>query len=275
MESELATIKRKIRAMSEMTLNNGCTESEAMLAMKKIGDLLTQYNLTMNEVTMREEPCVTKTFCTGLKKRNVLWHVFSGLQRFCGVKVWFSPANRWSSNNDGIVWSFFGLESDVSMALYLADILNKAERAALAEFQRTPVYKGFEGHRIVVTGNFKSGFGSRLNERLHLLTRERVEAERAQADFHAKAMAARMIEATVEAQVSAAQAKTGTALICLAKERMIEEEFAKRGPKLRTQRATSKARYNSDARNAGRNAGDKVNLGRPLAGTAKPSGYLT
>src|SRR5438045_270741 len=125
-ESELVKIKRKIRALSAKVTDNGCTEGEAMLAMKKVGELLLQYNLTMDEVTLRQEPCVTRTYTTDSKKRNVLWEVFSGFSQLCGVRVYYSRPGKYSF--DGITWSFFGLESDVDMTIYLADFLCKAEQ---------------------------------------------------------------------------------------------------------------------------------------------------
>ena len=266
-ESERDIIKRRIRALSEKTVNNGCTESEAMFAFKKIGELLTQYNLTMDEVSLRQEKCVTRMFATNAKKRNIIWDCFYGLQKMCGVKTWFSR------ERDGLVWSFFGLESDVAMAVYLCDIMQNVETSAVATFQHSYQYRHYQGHRGVLTNNFKAGLGERINQRLCELAREREREERAAASHHAATMKARMLEATEDAVARAAEATTGTALICIAKEKMVEEEFAKRGPKLRTERSHSKARVNWDARAAGRKAGDNVNLRRPLD-SDKPAGYL-
>ncbi len=273
-ESELVRIKRKIRALSEKTIDRGASEAEAMFAMKKVGELLLQYNLSMDEVSLRDEPCVTKTFQTDSKHRDVIWNVFSGLQKFCCLKVYHTRPSRWSTVQ-GITWSFFGLESDVDMALYLCRILTDAEETSTNTFKKTDIYKNFQGHRKTATRNFQIGFGGRINERLYLLSRERENEEKKAQEYHAQAMAARMVVASEEAQVKAAEAKTGTALICLAKEQMIKEEFAKRGPKLRTVSAKNSGRYNADARGAGRSAGDKVNLGRPLGGGKSNGGLLT
>lgn len=269
-ETELASIKRKIRALSEKTVDRGCSEFEAMLAMKKVGDLLTQYNLSMTEVTMREEPCVTKSFQTDSKHRDVIWNVFSGLRKFCGLKTYHNRPPQ------GMCWYFFGLESDVDMALYLCRILSDAEDTAAEAFKKTDIYRGYQGgNRKPLTQNFKIGFGGRINERLYSLAREKMEAEKKAADFHQEAMKTRMVDATEEAIVKAAEEKTGTALICLAKEKMIEEEFEKVGPKLRNVTHRNSGRYNEGARDAGRAAGNKVNLGRPLNGGSKPTEYLS
>lgn len=93
---ELDSVKRKIRAMLAMKTENGASESEFLFAMKKVGELLLQYNLTMDEVLLRQEQCVTKAFNTKAKRRNVLWHVYAGLNKLLGVKVWYTR------NYDGI-----------------------------------------------------------------------------------------------------------------------------------------------------------------------------
>lgn len=269
-ESELVRIKRKIRALSALTLEKGASESEAMLAMKKVGELLTQYNLSMDEVSMREEPCVTKFYNTLRKKRNVLWETFSGMQKLCGVKAWYG-----NDRHNGMCWFYFGLESDVDMALYLSDFLTKTEKLKSELFRRSHIYVNYAGHKSIPLHNFRTAFGQRINERLHTLAREREAAEQKSAAYHADVMKERMLDATPEAQVAAVEAKTGTALICLAKEKMIAEEFVKRGPKLRMIKTQTNARYHGGAREAGNNAANNVNLTRPITGSIKTSGLLT
>jgi hypothetical protein len=261
-ESELIKIKRKIRALSAKVTDNGCTEGEAMLAMKKVGELLLQYNLTMDEVTLRQEPCITRTYTTEHKKRNVLWEVFYGLSKLCGVKIYMSRPGKYSF--DGITWSFFGLESDVDMAVYLADFLSKTEQTAACEFKRTDVYRTFEGHRHTIVANFKQAFGQRINMRLSDLADEAKAQEAQAAKYHQEQMAARMVNASPEAQTAAANATTGTALICIAKAQFVNEEFVKRGPKLRNVQSKSSMRHDAASRQAGWDAGGKVNLNRPI-----------
>lgn len=262
-ETELEKAKRRIRALAEKTVERGATESEAMFAMKKVGEMLLQFNLSMDEVTLRDEPCVTKTFETDSKQRDVTWHVFSGVTKLCGVKVWMERTGR------GINWSFFGLESDVDMAIYLFRLVTEAEVTALAAFKRTPGYAAFPGHKRIASGNFSTGFGQRLNQRLLQIAAEQRTAEKAAHAHHAEEMANRSVAASHEAYKA-----RGTGLICVAKEARVEEEFKKSGPKLRTVRTTSRARYNPTARDAGHNAANNVNLNRPIGGGSKASGLI-
>src|SRR5689334_23752137 len=59
MSAELHKIKAKIMALATKTTDRGCSEKEAMSAMEKVGQLLEQYNLTMEECDVREERCVS------------------------------------------------------------------------------------------------------------------------------------------------------------------------------------------------------------------------
>jgi hypothetical protein len=266
---ELQAVKRKIRALIEKTPENGATESEFMFAMKKVGELLTQYNLSMSEVTLREQVCVTKTFQTDSKKRNVTWLATGGMVKLLGLKYWYTRTHI------GIVWNFFGLEQDVDMALYLCDFLQKAEDTATKEFKRSAIYREFTGSRIIATNSFANGFGRRINDRLNEMARETEAEERKAHQYHAQqaAQAGVMLQASQEAVVEHARQTTGTALMCVAKIKKVEEEFAKNGPKLRTRMHRSSARTHGDAYGAGRAAGSQLNLSRPVGGT-KVSGQL-
>jgi hypothetical protein len=267
---ELQAVKRKIRALIEKTPENGATEAEFMFAMKKVGELLTQYNLNMTEVTLREEVCTTKTFNSGSKRRDVLWNISSGLATFLGLKHYYTRSHT------GMIWHFFGLEQDVDMALYLCEFVQKAERTATAEFKRSDIYKSFTGNRIVATNSFQNGFGRRVRDRLIDMAREAEREERKANEFHAEQAkaAGTMVEASEEAIVEAARQKTGTALMCVAKAKKVEDEFKKNGPKLRYTVARSSARTNYDAFSAGSAAGSRLNLSRPVTGGSKVSGLL-
>jgi hypothetical protein len=65
---ELIRVKLKIKALAAKTLDNGCTEHEAMTAATKVGELLEQYNLSMSECDVREEKCIKKTVGMGSAK---------------------------------------------------------------------------------------------------------------------------------------------------------------------------------------------------------------
>jgi len=54
MSTNLDDIKLKIKALAAKTVERGCTEHEALSAMAGVGRLLQRYNLTMNELDVRD-----------------------------------------------------------------------------------------------------------------------------------------------------------------------------------------------------------------------------
>ena len=56
--AELARVKARIKALTEKTVANRCTEAEAMPAAEMVGRLLERYALSMDEIEVREARCV-------------------------------------------------------------------------------------------------------------------------------------------------------------------------------------------------------------------------
>lgn len=263
----LESVKRKIRALAAKTVESGCSEAEAMAAMDKVAELLSVFNLSMSEVELHAEKCITGEFQTSKTKSALSW-AWIGISKLCGVRCWRVPIQK------GWNWKFFGLESDVEMALYLCDLVTKSNKTALAIFRTTSDWEQYQSHRRTLTANFQAGFGSRINVRLKELAEANKEAEKKAQAYHAENSV--KIGASDEALVQAAKQSTGTALISVAKERLIEEAFKKQvGIKLQTKKSYAKRVYNSQATVAGQNAANKVNLSRPVGNSSeKAAGYL-
>ncbi|RYF20646.1 MAG: DUF2786 domain-containing protein [Oxalobacteraceae bacterium] len=119
-QTELEKVKARIRLFLDRTVENGCTEAEAMEAMGRVGSLMKQYNLTMSEVELRKTEMVTvKTKIYGRKRRPLDTCIVS-LASFCECKVWHSKSKA------GNYYSFFGHETDAQMAVYLYDVISSA-----------------------------------------------------------------------------------------------------------------------------------------------------
>jgi hypothetical protein len=56
--TELSRVKARIKALTEKTVANGCTEAEAMSAAEMVGRLLERYALSMDEIEVRTARCV-------------------------------------------------------------------------------------------------------------------------------------------------------------------------------------------------------------------------
>lgn len=265
--SNLDDVKRRIRGLIAKTTERGASEAEAFAAMEKVGDLLAQFNLSMDEVLVREQTVIHKTRQTNSKHRDALFSCIVGVGELCEVKVWITRSH------EGIVHHLFGLESDVLAADYLCDVITNASIASYAEFKVGPVYRNFSGHRRRLEAGFRMGFGSRMSRRLNDM---RIEKTRIQAEANKFAVENTVAIATTDAaKAEAAKQTTGTALVVVAKKDHIESEFEKAFDYKLTNSVSTRRAYSSAGYNAGAAAADNVRLNKALAGNSnKPTGYL-
>lgn len=231
---ELTNVKLRIKALSEKTISNGCSEAEAAAAMEKVGQLLEQYNLTMEEIDIREEPCVTiKLKSTMSTKRGPEDKFVIGLAKFADCKVWGARTS------DGVFYHFFGLESDTQMVQYLYNTIIAALKTETAKYKKTLTGQYFErGQKKVATCTFQRYFCSRIYRRLEEMK------EQMNADLEAKR-------------------QTGTALVLL-KNQIVEQAFKETNVRLRKRYVAYRPQTDYDAAFAGRNAANTVNLSRPV-----------
>ena len=89
---ELARVKARIKALTEKTVANGCTEAEAMSAAEMVGRLLERYALSMDEIEVREARCVQAEVPMGGQRRRPIDACVPAIARFCDCKVWLARA---------------------------------------------------------------------------------------------------------------------------------------------------------------------------------------
>lgn len=241
---ELAKVKAKIRALSEKTVENGCTEAEADMAMEKVGQLLSTYNLSMTEVDLRDEPFIEKFFECWSRGKTPVYASLTAIARFCDVRVWVVPPSHYDKNAK-FKYFFFGFETDVSMAMYLTETIEKAIATSLNEFKKTAPYL-VSNNKKGATNSFYLGMGYRVYHRLEEM----------------KNLAERELQEKQMATTPLLEKKESTALTLL-KEKLVEDAFKQKGMKLRN-RHTSAHVSNGSAYAHGGAAGDKVNLNRPI-----------
>ena len=257
---EIQSVIQNIRDLTKKTMTNGCTEAEAMSAARKIGDLMKVYNLTMDRVFLGESKCITGVIETGKKRRHPIDGCVVSIAEFCDCRIWcshsgtggWSPTGRWSSDKD---YKIFGLESDVDMAKYLYSIVWDAMETATAEYKASDAYLagkdlyGWGVSRKRLSVSFQRGMARRISQRLQEMMENRHREEDDESP---------LLEST------------GTSLVVV-KRKKVEDEFESLGVIL-TKAAHVDHKIDHKSYNAGSNAGDKVNLNRPLAG--KVMGYL-
>lgn len=232
MTSDLTKIKARILALSAKTVKNGCTEEEAMAAISMVGKLLQQYNLSMDEVELRAEECDTLIINTESKVRGGVYFAISAIGSFTGCKVW---TRRTSTE---LSYCFFGQKSDLLMAKYLYDLIVAAIKTESIKFKKTSAYIMARSKKAA-TSSFTVGMGSRLSIRLSNTKKEN------------------------ENEVITARGGN-TALVVL-KSKIVDEAYRDLGLKLSKNNGKTKI-YNGSAYRSGQEAGDRVNLNRPVNG---------
>ena len=246
--TELARVKGRIKALTEKTVANGCTEAEAMSAAEMVGRLLERYALSMDEIEVRTARCVQVEVTVDRLRRGPIDGCVPAIARFCDCKVWLARAARrdpddpdFDAPRPGIRYIFFGFETDISLAAYLFAVVNRAIVTEATTFRRA-------NPRLLATklrraaASFQHGLVARVAARLDSMHEER--------------------EASVRAQRA-----TGTALI-LAKHRVVDEAFREQDVRLVSMSALGR-RVIVSAYREGWVAGERVNLNRPMAGSGQ------
>jgi hypothetical protein len=206
MSVQLDGLKARIQALRAKTVDNGCTESEAMSA-AKVAELLDRYDLSLSDVEIREAACERREFETHRKKRVPLDGCVGAVAYFCDCRVW-----REKNAAGEARYVFFGLRSDVEVAHYLTELIDGAVRSELGHYKTSKAYQKFRhNERHLANGSFTFGMVGSIAEKLVAMKDAR----------------------------DAANAGTGRALVVV-KTAVVDAELAKLNLRLRRQRSTSR-----------------------------------
>jgi hypothetical protein len=243
---ELTRVKARIKALTEKTVANGCTEAEAMSAAEMVGRLLERYALSMDEIEIRSSRCVQREVPLGGKRRRPIDGCVPSIARFCDCKVWLAHAIDGQELPEGELprekrYVFFGFETDADLATYLFSVIDRAVMTETENFKLThPRLRALRLRQG--TASFQHGLVARVAARLEEMHEER--------------------EASVKAQRS-----TGTAVI-LAKHQVVDAAFTESAVRLVSMSAVG-TQVDGKAYREGWVAGDKVNLSRPVPGEGR------
>jgi hypothetical protein len=253
------SILDKLRALNAKTIENGCTEAEALAAAEMVARWIDQHGFSQAELEMEDkEEIGTQSFTPQARKMGNLEMVAGAVAEFCDCKVWRLKHRRhYRDTNPSISIEFFGHESDALLAQYLMQCF---DHARVSEWQTHRK----EGGAIIdpSTGrpkpnvsakhyeSFEIGMMSRLHQRLTEMKKAR------------------------NAQVDEATGRTGTSLV-VCKTQDVDRAFAELNMKLGKSRSRGKSVHGS-AYHAGRAAGDRVNIttGVGHRSGAAPAAYL-
>jgi hypothetical protein len=261
--AELIKIKLKIKALASKTVEAGCSEHEANQAMEMVGRLLEQYHLSMDEIDVREQKCKTIHIeARGARRGPIDWCVTS-LAKLCSAKVWYAAGTHRSQ------YGFFGQEDDLDLVQYLYQVIDRAIVDETEKFKNSDYYNSVGGTHYYALGaggkrrsavvSFARGMASRISARLRELKKHNDEEllHKETELYEAKADTPLGVEAEKNNRTK------GTALMVL-KHQLVEQEFAKSGIHLSRGNSGSTGGRDRQARQLGHEAGNNVNLSRPI-----------
>jgi hypothetical protein len=126
MKENLATkdgLVQKLQALQNMTVANGCTESEALVAAGKAAELLERYGLSMEELKAAapNQLCDQNSInCGRPRYTHEVQFLAPVIAEFTKTKTWLSRTST------EVQMTFFGLKADVQIASCLFNVFRAA-----------------------------------------------------------------------------------------------------------------------------------------------------
>jgi uncharacterized protein DUF2786 len=220
----------KIRALLSKTVENGCTEEEALAALAKARAMMDVHEVSDDELNLtKEEKAILRKESPGTEDpHNIKFYLATSIAKFCGCKTW-------RNHGGGIV--FCGLRADADFATWLLDALAAFVKAETVNHLMHTLAEGRERHRVIK--GFVLGCTDRISLRLNELC---------------------------EQPASQATTSNATALV-VTKQAAVDAKMKELGIKIRTVGASWTGR-DEGAYSAGNAAGSRASFGRPMSGRA-------
>ena len=230
MTKDKQKIAEKIRHLREKTVENGCTEAEAMSAMEMAARMAEKHEITEQDLAMErvmEETRESRNRNTRKTPHIATVYCVNPICKLLGVKGWKSGATA----------VFFGFESDVIVAEYLYDVCKTAIDSGWKQFLRdNPGYSKRE--RADQSKAFSHGMAWRLAERIKELDWQKMKRTEERGE-----RALVLVDAKIAAVENALQVKKPWLKLTKAKRRSVSF-------------------YDGKAFDAGKNAANNVNISR-------------
>jgi hypothetical protein len=128
--ADMDSIKARIRALRTRTVENGCTEAEALAAAAKVMDLLAKHGLAAGDEEIAQEDVAL-----GLRSQPALQPLFVVVAWVCHCEL--LTVERWDRSSARYV----GRDPWPEAAAYLHAVVIGAARRALTEFKGSVAYR--------------------------------------------------------------------------------------------------------------------------------------
>ena len=162
-------LKTQIQGLRSKTMDNGCTEAEALLAAAKVAELLDRHDLSLTDVEIRNGQCEHRHYETRHKKRIPLDDCIGDIANFCDCRVW-----REKSHSGNVRYVFFGFRADIEVAHYLTELIDNTVRSELGRYKNSAGYRRFRHQdRHLANASFTLGMVASIADKLTAMKRER------------------------------------------------------------------------------------------------------
>lgn len=167
--ADLDRLVQRIQALRAKTVEQGCTEQEALAAAEKVAELLDRYGLSLSELDLRQQNCEGIGIETDRKRRGPIDDCMGTIAAFFDCRVWCE-----TSEGATLRYIFFGLPADVQAAVYLHDLIALAFATETAAFQATEIYRStHSSRRRSATNSFQVGLARGIIRKLDTLRQAR------------------------------------------------------------------------------------------------------
>lgn len=172
--ADLDRLIARIQALRAKTVDQGCTEAEALAAAEKVAELLDRYGLSLSEMDLKQQACEGAAVETGRKRLAPIDECVPGIGLFFDCRVWNEKGA-----DGGLRYIFFGLPADVAGARYLYDLVEQAFASETAAFRAGPTYQALQGGmRRTALNSFGIGMSRGIAAKLYALRQSREGALR-------------------------------------------------------------------------------------------------
>ena len=170
--SERDRVKQRLAKLLNMTLDNGASENEAMMAADKAAELMAFYDIEASELSVRSARAIKQTV-RARKYGNMIIGapVARHIAQLCDCMYWGS------TEETGKHYTFFGLPVDAEIAAYLFDLISNGIVAEVAIYKASPDYlTSTATHGRTLVSSFIAGMEDRICARLDALREEKQSA---------------------------------------------------------------------------------------------------
>jgi len=173
-DSELDRLIGRIQALRAKTVEQGCTEAEALAAAEKVAELLDRYGLSLSELDLKQQACEGVPVETGRRRVGPVDDCVPAVAAFFDCRAWGEKSAAGT-----LRYVFFGLPADVAAARYLYELVERAFETETARFRAGTTYAAMPTPvRRTATNSFGIGLARGIAAKLRTLREAREAALR-------------------------------------------------------------------------------------------------